>query len=151
MATTKTTRAQLFARIAETMNDDFEVVEMCNKYIEQLNKPRTRKPNQKAIDFAEKLYNIMVEQDAELTCGEWVEVLAEQDVEASPQKVSNALTRLRGEGLVERLDGEKVSDKPMFTAIAQQSNSGRMGRDIVPYLFPHFLFSCYSWLDGDST
>ena len=38
----KITRKDLFARIAETMKDDHEVVEMCEKYIAQLSKPRRR-------------------------------------------------------------------------------------------------------------
>ena len=43
MAEGKVTRKELFARIAEVMADDAEVVEMCDKYIAQLSKPRKAK------------------------------------------------------------------------------------------------------------
>jgi hypothetical protein len=122
MATTKTTRAQLFARIAETMANDSEVVEMCEKYIAQLSKPRPHKANPKVAEFAELLYNHMVAEDEELTASEWAGFLSDQVGETvSTQKVSAALSRLVKEGLVDRIVGETKSSKPLFAAFVEEN------------------------------
>lgn len=99
--TEKATRKELFARIAEAMADDQEVVEMCNKYIEQLSKPRKKAVNKEAEEFAAALATHMAEVAAPMTISE----LAEQ-MGVAWQKVSAALKRLIGQDAVIKIEGE---------------------------------------------
>lgn len=99
--TEKATRKELFARIAEVMADDQEVVEMCGKYIEQLSKPRKKAVNKEAEEFAAALATHMAEVAAPMTISE----LAEQ-MGVAWQKVSAALKRLIGQDAVIKIEGE---------------------------------------------
>lgn len=99
--TKKATRKELFARIAEVMADDQEVVEMCNKYIEQLSKPRKKTVNKEAQEFAAALATHMAEVAVPMTISE----LAEQ-MGVTSQKVSAALKRLTEQDAVIKIEGE---------------------------------------------
>lgn len=99
--TEKATRKELFARIAEAMAEDKEVVEMCDKYIEQLSKPRKKTVNKEAEEFAAALATHMAEVAAPMTISE----LAEQ-MGVAWQKVSAALKRLIGQDAVIKIEGE---------------------------------------------
>jgi hypothetical protein len=114
---TKTTQAQLFARIAETMKDDAEVVALCEKKLAQLearkNAPRKPRVNTAAVEFAQAVYEMMVAEDADLTTKEWTAVWNENhEDQVSSQKVSAALRRLADDGLVNRHDDANTSSAP---------------------------------------
>ena len=117
MTETKTTQKDLYARIAVAMADDLEIVEFCEKKIDQLNRaaarPRKTKVNQEVIDFRENVYNKLVEIGEPVTNKD---MAAEFGVSA--QKMSAALRFLVKEGRVARFEGEKKSDPATF-AIAE--------------------------------
>ena len=119
MAEKKITRKELFARIAEVMGNDPEVVEMCEKEIARLSKPRKPRENKAAIAFAETVADFMGAAEGPLTNGEIAAGLsngAEKGEEGyvSFQKVAAAIRRLEGEGRVTRIKGEKAKDKDTF-------------------------------------
>lgn len=111
MAEKKITRKDLFARIAETMADDAEVVAMCEKYIEQLSKPRERKVKPEVEMFREAVLAMLQEATGPMTNKEVAEAM-----QVSPQKASAALRFLVERNLVVRIDGEKKSDPATFVA-----------------------------------
>ena len=108
-----TTRKELFTRIAETMANDTEVVAMCEKYIEQLSKPRPKKENKEVMEFRSKVLTLLTNATEPMTNKE---VAAEFEV--SPQKSSAALRFLVAEGVVERIEGEKKTAPATFKAKA---------------------------------
>lgn len=110
----KITRKDLFARIADVMKDDPEVVEMCGKYIEQLSKPRKPRVNKEAIEFAETLYAAVAEHDGPVTNKEMAAELG-----VAWQRTSAAFKRLVNEGRVARIEGENKSDPAMFEVAVQ--------------------------------
>ena len=109
MAETKVTRKVLFERVKEVMADDVEVVEMCEKYIEQLSKPRKTRVNQEAIDFANAVATHLAEAE-----GPKLNKELAAEMEVSPQKMAAALKRLVEQETVIRIDGEKAKDAPTF-------------------------------------
>lgn len=112
MANTNPTRKDLFTRIALVMADDAEVVEMCDKYIVQLSKPRTKKEKPEDIEFRSKVLTVLTNAEAPMTSTEIAEVL-----EVKFQKVGPAVRKLIEEGLAERIEPEKKSGKVTFKAI----------------------------------
>lgn len=115
MTETKTTQKDLYARIAEYMADDPEVVAFCEKKIEQIEKnaarPRKPKVNQEVIDFRAAVYDALTGRTEPATNKE---LAAEFGVSA--QKMSAALRFLVKEGRIERHEGEHKSDPATFTA-----------------------------------
>lgn len=109
MSETKATRKELFERIANYMMDDAEVVAMCEKYIAALSKPRKKKENYEAIEFAAGVATWMSEHEGAFTNKELAAAF-----EVSPQKMSAALRRLVEEGTVVRVEGERKSDPATF-------------------------------------
>ena len=109
MAEVKITRKDIFARIAERCADDPEIVELCEKQIAQLSKPRKPRENTEAIEFAAAVADVMAEFGEPVTN----KMLAER-CECSPQKMAAALRRLVNEGAVIRTDGEKSKDPAVF-------------------------------------
>jgi len=113
MTENKTTQKDLYARIAVVMADDPEVVEFCQKKIDQIERnaarPRKTKVNQEVVDFRESVFNALAEKDAPVTNKE---MAAEFGVSA--QKMSAALRYLVKEGRVTRFEGEKKSDPATF-------------------------------------
>ena len=118
MAEIKTTQKDLYTRIANLLADDPEIVEFCNKKIDQLNRnaarPRKAKVNQEVIDFREDVYNKLVEIGEPVTNKEMAAEFA-----VSAQKMSAALRFLVKEGRVERIEGEKKSAPATFVAITE--------------------------------
>ena len=117
MAETKTTRKDLFVRIAETMANDPEVVEMCNKYIEQLTKPRKKKVNETFLALCGAIANHMQNGEAytnkELV--EWANSnLGEGEDKISSQKMAAVMRHLAGVGTVVKETGEKASDPAQY-------------------------------------
>ena len=118
MADVKVTRKDLFARIAETMADDREVVEMCEKYIEQLSKPRKKKVNEVFIALTNQVAEMMA-AGTEYTNKELVEKynteVADEGEAVSSQKMAAVMRHLVGEGKVEKIAPEKASDPARYT------------------------------------
>lgn len=109
----KITRKDLFARIAETMKDDPEVVEMCEKYIAQLSKPRVHKTKPEVVEFRATVASYLAEAEEPMTNKELAAAF-----ECSSQKMAAALRYLEREGLVSRTEGTRKNDPATFVAIA---------------------------------
>lgn len=113
MTENKTTQKDLYARIADLLADDPEIVEFCEKKIAQLERaaarPRKAKVNQEVVDFREGVFAALIEKDAPVTNKE---MAAEFGVSA--QKMSAALRFLVKEGRVTRIEGEKKSSPATF-------------------------------------
>lgn len=117
MSETKATRKELFelAKIAVegdvTLTDEQveALVGMFDKYIAQLSKPRKKKENYEAIEFAAGVATWMSEHEGAFTNKELAAAF-----EVSPQKMSAALRRLVEEGTVVRVEGERKSDPATF-------------------------------------
>lgn len=113
MTENKTTQKDLYTRIATLLADDPEIVEFCEKKIDQLDRaaarPRKAKVNQEVVDFREGVFTALVEKDAPVTNKE---MAAEFGVSA--QKMSAALRFLVKEGRVTRIEGEKKSAPATF-------------------------------------
>lgn len=110
MAETKATRKELFERIINVMADDPEVVEMAEKYIAQLTKPRKKTENKDAAAFRATVATWLSEHEGAYTNAELVEAMG-----VSAQKMSAALRRLVADDVVIRIEGEGKNDKPTFT------------------------------------
>lgn len=112
MAEIKTTQKDLFVRIMETMSEDAEVVEMCEKYIDRLSRPRKKTENKEAVEFRAAVATYMSEHEDVFTNAELAEAF-----DVSSQKMSSALRVLVEEGVVARTEGKASKDKATFTFI----------------------------------
>lgn len=110
MAETKATRKELFERIINVMADDPEVVEMAEKYIAQLSKPRKKTENKEAAAFRAAVATWLSEHEGAYTNAELTEAMG-----VSAQKMSAALRYLVANDAVIRIEGECKNDKPTFT------------------------------------
>lgn len=110
MAETKATRKELFERIIEVMADDPEVVEMAEKYIAQLTKPRKKTENKEAAAFRAAVATWLSEHEGAYTNAEMAEAMG-----VSAQKMSAALRRLVADDVVIRVEPEDKKGKPAFT------------------------------------
>ena len=110
MAETKATRKELFERIINVMADDPEVVEMAEKYIAQLSKPRKKTENKEAAVFRAAVATWLSEHEGAYTNAELTEAMG-----VSAQKMSAALRYLVANDAVIRIEGECKNDKPTFT------------------------------------
>ena len=110
MAETKATRKELFERIINVMADDPEVVEMSEKYIAQLTKPRKKTENKEAAAFRATVATWLSEHEGAYTNAEMTEAFG-----VSAQKMSAALRRLVADDAVIRIEGEGKNAKPTFT------------------------------------
>ena len=110
MAETKATRKELFERIINVMADDHEVVEMAEKYIAQLTKPRKKTENKEAAAFRAAVTTFLDEHEGAYTNAEMAEAFG-----VSAQKMSAALRYLVANDAVIRIEGECKNDKPTFT------------------------------------
>ena len=112
MADVKTTRKDLYARIMEVMSNDPEVVELCEKQIEQLSRPRKKKVNAALEELAAAVATHMADggefTNKELV--EWYNADGNADEAVSSQKMAAAMRHLVGMEAVERIAGEKPSD-----------------------------------------
>lgn len=110
MAETKATRKELFERIIDAMADDPEVVEMAEKYIAQLTKPRKKTENKEAAEFRASVATWLSEHEGAFTNAELTEAMG-----VSAQKMSAALRRLVADDVVIRIEGEGKNAKATFT------------------------------------
>lgn len=100
MSETKVTRKELFARIANVMSDDEDVVAMCQKYIEQLSKKYEPKTKPETEQFCENVLQTLVqltkdENDKFVTSKEVREAYCEEFGEqVSAQKIASTLRKL---------------------------------------------------------
>lgn len=112
MTDQKTTRKDLFNRIITTMSEDAEVVAMCEKYIEQLSKPRVVKvkPEQEAFraDVLDLLKTFEDGATNKEMCAKYAE---EHDETVSAQKMAAALRWLVQNGDAETLETAKSDPK----------------------------------------
>ena len=113
MAETKATRKELFERIINVMADDLEIVEMAEKYIAQLTKPRKKTENKEAVEFRASVATWLDEHEGAFTNAELTEAFG-----VSAQKMSAALRRLVADEVVIRIEGEGKNAKPTFTIAA---------------------------------
>lgn len=115
--TTKTTQKDLYARIAIAMSDDPEVVEFCQRKIEQITKnaarPRKTKANVEVEQFRAEVFDALARKADPVTNKD---MAAEFGVSA--QKMSAALRFLVKEGKAVRIEGEKKSSPATF-AVAE--------------------------------
>lgn len=113
MTETKTTQKDLYARIAEYMADDPEIVAFCEKKIEQIEKnaarPRKTRVNQEVVDFRENVYTALANHTEPVTNKDMA-----AEFGCSAQKMSAALRFLVKEERVVRHEGEKKSDPATF-------------------------------------
>ena len=110
MAETKATRKELFERIINVMADDPEVVEMAEKYIAQLTKPRKKTENKEAAEFRATVATWLSVREGAYTNAELAEAMG-----VSAQKMSAALRRLVADDVVIRIEGEGKNAKATFT------------------------------------
>lgn len=110
MAETKATRKELFERIINVMADDPEVVEMAEKYIAQLTKPRKKTENKEAAAFRAAVATWLSEHEGAYTNAELTEAMG-----VSAQKMSAALRYLVAKDAVIRMEPEDKKGKPTFT------------------------------------
>ena len=110
MAETKATRKELFERIINVMANDAEVVEMAEKYIAQLTKPRKKTENKEAAEFRATVATWLSEHEGAYTNAELTEAMG-----VSAQKMSATLRRLVADDVIIRIEGEGKKDKPTFT------------------------------------
>lgn len=110
MAETKATRKELFERIINVMADDPEVVEMAEKYIAQLTKPRKKTENKEAAAFRATVATWLSEHEGAYTNAELTEAMG-----VSAQKMSAALRRLVADDAVICIESEDKKGKPTFT------------------------------------
>ena len=112
MAETKATRKELFERIINVMADDPEVVEMAEKYIAQLTKPRKKTENKEAAAFRAAVATWLSEHEGAFTNAELTEAFG-----VSAQKMSAALRYLVAKDAVIRMEPEDKKGKPVFTIV----------------------------------
>lgn len=110
MAETKATRKELFERVINVMADDPEVVEMAEKYITQLTKPRKKTENKEAAEFRASVATWLSEHEGAFTNAELTEAFG-----VSAQKMSSALRWLVANDAIIRIEGESKNAKATFT------------------------------------
>ena len=118
MSEIKVTRKDLFARIAETMSDDAEVVAMCEKYIAQLSAKREPKVKPEVEAFRAEVMNMMYAIGHPVSNKEMCEMWRADKGEMSAQKMSSALRWGVKAGLLERIEPATKKDPAFYTVVA---------------------------------
>lgn len=105
------TQKEMFLHIMETLSDDAEVVEFCQRKLDSLSKPRPKKVNQEAVDFAKAVATFLSDDGSKaFACGQIAAALGE-----STGRVSAALRRLAAEETVVAVPPIKKSGKVTYT------------------------------------
>lgn len=118
MAETKATRKELFELAKTAVEGDITLtdaqaevlVEMFDKYIAQLSKPRKKTENKEAAEFRASVATWLSEHEGAYTNAELTAAMG-----VSAQKMSAALRRLAADDVVIRIEGEGKNDKATFT------------------------------------
>ena len=112
MTDQKTTRKDLFTRIIVAMSEDAEVVAMCEKYIEQLSKPRVVKVKPEQEAFRADVLGLLKTFEDGATNKEMCAKYAEEHGETvSAQKMAAALRWLVQNGDAETMETAKSDPK----------------------------------------
>lgn len=106
----KTTQKDLYERIIEVMADDAEVVEFCERKLEQITRKRKPKENKEAEEFRAVVTAWLSEHEGAYTNSELKDAL-----NVSPQKMAAALRRLVADEAVLRIEPTEKGAKPVFT------------------------------------
>lgn len=110
----KMTQKQMYAFIAEKMADYAEVVEFCERKLEQLDKPRKpRKTSEEVVARREAALAVLKGADGPMA-GKAVAEAADM----TPAQATAALRYLVDQGIAVKFAGEKSKD-PMTYAIAE--------------------------------
>lgn len=113
MTEIKTTQKDLYARIATLLADDIEIVEFCQKKIDQIERakarPRKTKVNLEVEKFRADVLEKLAEKDHPVTNKEMA-----AEFGCSAQKMSAALRVLVKDGKVTRIEPEKKSGAATF-------------------------------------
>lgn len=119
MAEEKMTQKQMYALIAETMRDNAEIVEFCEKNIERLSRPRKKKVDAAFEELAEVvLAHVAKDPTAVYTnkeLVEWYNDSHDEDDRISSQKMAAIMRYLVGKEQVKKIVGEKASDVTKYT------------------------------------
>lgn len=118
MAETKATRKELFELAKTAVEGDVTLtdeqaealVEMFDKYIAQLSKPRKKTENKEAAEFRASVATWLSEHEGAFTNAELTEAMG-----VSAQKMSSALRYLVANDVVIRIEGEGKNAKATFT------------------------------------
>lgn len=118
MAETKATRKELFELAKTAVEGEITLtdaqaealVEMFDKYIAQLSKPRKKTENKEAAEFRASVATWLSEHEGAFTNAELTEAMG-----VSAQKMSSALRYLVANDVVIRIEGEGKNTKPTFT------------------------------------
>ena len=122
MAETKATQKELFARIMEAMADDPQVVELCEKNIERLSRPRKKKVTEEMMNLGAEVTTYMseAEKGAEFTnkmLVTWYNEDKDEEERVSSQKMAAVMRYLVGTGAVSKIVGERPSDPTMYKLV----------------------------------
>lgn len=118
MTDQKTTRKDLFNRIITAMSEDAEVVSMCEKYIEQLSKPRVVKVKPEQEAFRADVLDLLKTFEDGATNKEMCAKYAEEHEEpVSAQKMAAALRWLVGNGDAQTLEVARRNDAKIYIAL----------------------------------
>lgn len=110
--TEKMTQKEMFRHIMEIVSEEeHEVIEFCKARIEQLEKPRAKKENTEAIEFAAGVATYMADYGEPDGFEGFTNKELAEHFEVSSQKMSAALRRLVNEGAVVRIEGKPVRFK----------------------------------------
>ena len=113
------TQKEMYTHIAEALANDPEVVEFCQKKLEQLNRPRKPKVNETTIAIGEKVMEYLQRAEEPMTNKElytWYnENVATTDEDTvSAQKMAAVMRHLVGEEKVRKIVGDKPSDPTRY-------------------------------------
>lgn len=117
MTEQKFTRKDLFNRIIDAMSEDAEVVAMCEKYIEQLSKPRVVKIKPEQEEFRAEVLELLKTFEDGATNKEMCERYRDNGGEVTPQKMSGALRWLVSNGDAQTLEVATRNDAKIYIAL----------------------------------
>lgn len=114
------TQKEMYAHIAQVMANEPEVVEFCEKKLEQLNRPRKKKVNESILAIGEHVTEHLHHADEAMTnkqLTEWYNThIADTDEDkVSAQKMAAVLRHLVGTEVVTKTIGEKTSDPAQYS------------------------------------
>lgn len=115
----KTTRKDLFVRIKEVMANDPEVVEMCDKYIVQLSKPRKKKVDEAMVRMGEQVTEHLkgMEPQTNKELRAWYNETVPEEEQISSQKMAAVMRFLVGQEIVNKVVGDKATDPVRYELI----------------------------------
>lgn len=110
--TTYMPQKEFYALVAEQMADNYDVVAFCEHKLEQLSRPRPRKVNAEAVEFAAEVWDFVRE------LGEINNQVVREHFNVSSQKSAAALRRLVQEGKLVEIPSDKKSAPKQYKVAA---------------------------------